>query len=584
MRLSFLAPSATDATLHLGPLALITPLLEQLHLADIIDRHLTPDPQLEFAYGKVLSLLVAARLCQPQALIRIPDWADEHAAELLWGIPPEKLNDDRLGRALDAFFEKRHSIMADVTVRALELTELSLQRLHFDTTDVTFCGVYEPSFPRTLVGHAGGSEDSDDRDFPSDNLLSPAHITKGYLSDRRMLQVGVTSIIDDLGAVPVFCHPLDGNRNGHTAIREQFQLLDKHLPLPANLYLASDRGTFSAEHVALLHRHGHSFLGAVPWNDYQALYDRQADTLDWQIASYLSQEQQRRRREHSSLPQEHYELAVVKHEIKDPTNGALIPCRVLFCYSTGGAVDEAQRRQQNMATIRAGLDKIAQKLVAGHPRTTYTSVVGQIAKLLGKKAAARYFAYELVPLTPAEQEALPPPTKGYRRPSHRLVYTFDQAAAQADAAYDGLSALVTTCPITKSGDTLFTEYKQQAYVELGHHQLKTPLAVRPVFLKSPQRVEALICLMYLALQAYQILQRTYRKNTPADAPKKERLMTAEQLLRAFEGSAITAKHVPIGQVLYPGRLNRHQRQILNRLRYPTPRELLAQKIPLAPTG
>src|SRR5207253_2080509 len=119
---------------------------------------------------------------------------------------------------------------------------------------------------------------------------------------------------------------------------------------------------------------------------------------------------------------------------------------------------------------------------------------------LGKRSAARYFTYELLPLTAAEQDALPAPKKGYRRPGHRLVYTFDPAAAEADTAYDGLSVLLTTSPRTKSADALFTEYKQQAYVELGHHQLKTPLAVRPVFLKTPERVEALVCLLYLALQ------------------------------------------------------------------------------------
>ena len=30
---------------------------------------------------------------------------------------------------------------------------------------------------------------------------------------------------------------------------------------------------------------------------------------------------------------------------------------------------------------------------------------------------------------------------------------------------------------------MFTQYKQQNQVELGHHQWETPLAVRPVFLK-----------------------------------------------------------------------------------------------------
>src|SRR5205085_8979436 len=120
-------------------------------------------------------------------------------------------------------------------------------------------------------------------------------------------------------------------------------------------------------------------------------------------------------------------------------------------------------------------------------------------------------------------------------PGHRLVYAFDAAAAEADTAYDGLSALLTTSPVTKSGDTLFTEYKQQAYVELGHHQWKTPLAVRPVFLKSPRRVEALLCLLYLALTAYQLLERLYRRSAPAGARARERRRTSEWLLREFRG-------------------------------------------------
>jgi hypothetical protein len=80
MTLSFVTAQANDATLNLGPLALIVPLLEQLDIAAIIDRHLPADPQLEFSHGKVLSLLLAARLCQPNALISIPEWAHEMIA------------------------------------------------------------------------------------------------------------------------------------------------------------------------------------------------------------------------------------------------------------------------------------------------------------------------------------------------------------------------------------------------------------------------------------------------------------------------------------------------------------------------
>ena len=55
-------PTVNDRTLTFGPLALIAPLLVRLDIAPIIDRHLPPDPQLAFSHGRVLSLLLAARL------------------------------------------------------------------------------------------------------------------------------------------------------------------------------------------------------------------------------------------------------------------------------------------------------------------------------------------------------------------------------------------------------------------------------------------------------------------------------------------------------------------------------------------
>src|SRR5262245_18609511 len=112
MSLAWQGPTVDDDTLALGPLALIAPLLARLDVAAIIDRHLPPDPQLLFSHGRVLSLLLAARLCQPTALVNLPTWAEGTGADLLWDIPAESLNDDRLGRALDAFFTQRHSILA----------------------------------------------------------------------------------------------------------------------------------------------------------------------------------------------------------------------------------------------------------------------------------------------------------------------------------------------------------------------------------------------------------------------------------------------------------------------------------------
>jgi hypothetical protein len=48
-------------------------------------------------------------------LINLPAWAERTGADILWNVPVDKLNDDRLGRALDAFFEHRHSVFASTT-------------------------------------------------------------------------------------------------------------------------------------------------------------------------------------------------------------------------------------------------------------------------------------------------------------------------------------------------------------------------------------------------------------------------------------------------------------------------------------
>jgi transposase len=143
---------------------------------------------------------------------------------------------------------------------------------------------------------------------------------------------------------------------------------------------------------------------------------------------------------------------------------------------------------------------------------------------------------------------------------------------------------VTTAPGTQSADVLFSQFKEQNYVELGHHQWKTPLAVRPVFLKAPRRVEALVCLMQVALTAYQLLERFYRQSVSAEAERAEQRQTAEALLREFRGYGLIERRTRLGRVVQATRLSARQQQILRQLRFPTPAQLLAQVLPPLPHG
>jgi transposase len=562
---------------NLGALAMLGPLLERMQVAKIINEHLPADPQAEFDHGRVLSLLIAARLYSPVALLNVGAWAGDSGADILWDIPVEKLNDDRLGRSVAAFFQQRHSILAALALHVSHEFGVPLSELHYDPTHLVLHGAYKESQPRGAL-QAG-------KEVRSDARLPAAHITRGRPmadtpQDVRLLHVGLCTLVDEWGPLPIFGHTVSGNENGHTAVAEQLALLRKHLR-PAELTMISDRGTFSVGHLLRLKDSDYHAIVAAPWDEFRPLFDQERKRLKWKQATYLSLEQQRRRRQ-GNLPQEHYDLAVVRHELKDSDSGRLLPCRVIFVFSTADQKVAAENREKSVAKLRAGLERIERSVEHGRRNTDPTSVARRVAKLLGNRQAAGYFHYQMVPLSKKEREQLPPPGRGCRRPEHRFEFTFDDKAAELDAQYDGYSAMVTTAPREQSADLTFTKYKQQCYSELANHEFKTPLAVHPLFLKSPERVEALVFLMLIALTTYFLLQRMYRQTVPADASARERRTTTQTLLGAFKRYMLIVNRTRLGREVQPTRLSSRQREILQRLGFDTPAQVLSRQLPRAP--
>jgi hypothetical protein len=228
------------------------------------------------------------------------------------------------------------------------------------------------------------------------------------------------------------------------------------------------------------------------------------------------------------------------------------------------------------------MEKIVRSVADGRRKTDPTSIARRVSKLFGKRQAANYFSYEMVPLSKRERNALPPPQRGCTRPTHRFEFTYDSTAAKHDAEYDGYSVLVTTAPRTQSADLLFRKYKQQSYSELANHEFKTPLAVHPVFLHSPRRVEALVFLLMLTLTLYFLLQRIYRQNVPDDATTKEKRTTTQTILRAFNRYTLIIHQTRLGREVQPTRLTPHQRHILQQLGFDTPAQILSRRLPRAP--
>src|SRR5205814_1413254 len=102
------------------------------------------------------------------------------------------------------------------------------------------------------------------------------------------------------------------------------------------------------------------------------------------------------------------------------------------------------------------------------------------------------------------------------------------------------------------------------------------------FLKKPERVEALLFLLTIALQAYFVLQRRYRAALPVEATAKQRRTTARKLLKAFDNYTLLVEETARGRCVQATRLTPRQREVLQLLHLPTPAQTLSHRLPRAP--
>src|SRR6266511_1144773 len=128
----------------LGSLPVVAEFCRRLDLAGIVDRACPMRAEVaRVTHGQVVEALVANRLSSPRPLLRVQDWAHEWAVEEVFGIEAAALNDDRIGRALDAIAPELERIVGSVGARAVATFGLDVARLHWDMTSVSLYGAYE---------------------------------------------------------------------------------------------------------------------------------------------------------------------------------------------------------------------------------------------------------------------------------------------------------------------------------------------------------------------------------------------------------------------------------------------------------
>lgn len=137
-----------------------------------------------------------------RALYLSPEFFENKPVDLLVGegIEAADLNDDCLGRALDALFKYGLTeIFAIVSAIALRVFGIKIDYTHLDSTSFGLHGAYE--------------SDESEAESAETGAPVPIHITYGYSRDRRpdLKQAMVSLICANQASLPTWFQALDGN-------------------------------------------------------------------------------------------------------------------------------------------------------------------------------------------------------------------------------------------------------------------------------------------------------------------------------------------------------------------------------------
>jgi transposase len=156
-----------------------------------------------------------------------------------------------------------------------------------------------------------------------------------------------------------------------------------------------------------------------------------------------------------------------------------------------------------------------------------------------------------------------------------LTCRVDSARLAEAARCDGIFPLISN-EAGMSAKDLLLAYKQQPMIEKRYAQLKTDFAVAPVYLKEVSRIQALLCVYFLALLVESLLERELRRAMEAEGleglplyPEGRacRWPTARKVIDLFEDvqrHELSAGRRPAE--VFTTKLSRLQRRILRLLK------------------
>jgi transposase len=471
-------------------LPLVKHYMDQLDLFNLFTKYVPAACGSLAAHAESLCILTANIICDNKPLYKVQEWLSQYS-DGLGGEPLEAslFNDDRLARSLSSLFDAdRHSMMTEVSGRAIAVHQLLTDEIHNDSTTVTFIGKYDTPDPDAVKLKHGHNKD--------------------FRPDCKQIVFGLNITSD--GHVPLSYKLFDGNTADDVTHIPNWNALRTLLGKEDFIYVA-DCKLCSQKNLDHIARQGGSFVTIVPKDRKEVKqFSRYLieNDVPWQDAFEVASSRKKDR------------INIYRtYEPERTKNGF----RIIFVHSSSKQEDDEGRRLGKIDQAIAQLEELSPKLNAYHLKTKkeIKSAVDGICKMVKGLIDVRISTERKqlrVKISPGRPSLTKSVYKNKWEFTHGLQWELNEKALAEAAKTDGIFPLVTNT-VLEAGEVL-RKYKDQPFLEKRMYTKKTVLEVAPVFLKKEKRIEAMLFLYFVALMIVSLIERKIRMNMAIEKMEK----------------------------------------------------------------
>jgi transposase len=482
-----LAPAIEVYPVHHLPI--IKAYADQLGLVKLIN-HYVPT-EMDVDAGTVVLALVLDTLSGRSPLYRLEEFFASQDTELLLGkaVPPHALNDDTVGRVLDRLYDLgTMKLFTACAVRAVTRFGLERRYVHFDTTSQSVWGEYQ---------------------FAEEQDL-PFQVTYGYSKDKRPdLKQFVLSTLCVDRAVPIWGKPEDGNASDKTLnttlLSEIAQLLARHGVAPGAYIYIADAALVTEDNLAAV---GDTlFITRLPatYSECGRVVAEAVADNRWEEVGMLAQTPPTKYR-----PGTFYKVAESDVTLYGKAYRAVV------VHSS----NQDQRRQKSLARELQASAAMLEATV--HEATQQEYFCHADAEAAAVQLRALQSAYHWIEVMVEEHPKYGPGRPSQKQPRvvkalrYGLKATLHERTevmarkTQETGCFVLLTNVPTTGDMAHQARNVLRAYKEQHGIEQNFAFLKDPLIVNSLFLKKPERIEALGLVLLLALLIWRLIERSLR--------------------------------------------------------------------------